>query len=53
MGFAGLMTHLGTLTRNTMRVPMRTAHRFTLYAKTTPLQEAAFSLLNLEPMRVQ
>src|ERR1700729_2067689 len=27
MGFAGLMTHLGTLTRNTMRVPLRLAHR--------------------------
>jgi len=53
MSFTGLMAHLGTLTRNTMRVPMRAAHRFTLYAKTTPLQEAAFSLLNLEPMRVQ
>ena len=53
MSFTGLMAHLGTLTRNTMRVRMRAAHRFTLYAKTTPLQEAAFSLLNLEPMRVQ
>jgi transposase len=53
MGFAGLMAHLGSLTRNTMRVPMRTAHRFTLFAKPTPLQEATFRLLNLEPMRVQ
>lgn len=53
MGFAGLMTHLGTMTRNTMRVTMRTAHRFALFAKPTPLQEAAFKLLNLEPMRVQ
>ena len=53
MGFAGLMTHLGTLTRNTMCVPIRTAHRFTLFTKPTPLQEAAFRLLSLEPMRVQ
>jgi hypothetical protein len=53
MSFTGLMAHLGTLSRNTMRVPLRTAHRFTLYAKPTSLQEAAFKLLNLEPMRVQ
>lgn len=53
MGFADLMTHLGTLTRNTMRVMMRTNHRFTLFAKPTPVQEAAFRLLNIEPMRVQ
>jgi hypothetical protein len=37
MGFAGLMTHLGTLTRNTMRTPPRLAHRFTLYAEPTKL----------------
>jgi transposase len=53
MGFADLMAHLGTLTRNTMRVPVRPKHRFTLYAKSTPLQEAAFKLLDLNPMRVQ
>jgi transposase len=53
MGFADLMAHLGTLTRNTMRVPVRPKHRFTLYAKPTPLQEAAFKLLDLNPMRVQ
>jgi hypothetical protein len=53
MSFAGLMAHLGTLSRNTMRVPLRTAHRFTLYAQPTPLQEAAFKLLDLQPMRVQ
>jgi hypothetical protein len=51
--FTGLMAHLGTLTRNTMRVPLRTTHRFILYAKSTPLQEAAFKLLDLQPMRVQ
>jgi transposase len=53
MSFAGLVAHLGTLTRNTMRVPLRATHRFTLFTKPTPLQEAAFRLLNLEPIRVQ
>jgi transposase len=53
MCFADLMAHLGTLTRNTMRVPLRTRHRFTLYSKPTPLQEAAFKLLGINPMRVQ
>src|SRR5580704_17787523 len=53
IGFAGLMTHLGTLTRNTMRVPLRLAHRFTLYAEPTKLQEDAFRLLNIQPTRVQ
>jgi hypothetical protein len=52
-GFAGLMTHLGTLTCNTMRVPLRTDHRFTLYADPTKLQQDAFRLLNIQPMRVQ
>jgi hypothetical protein len=53
MSFNGLMAHHGTLTRNTMRVPTRPKHRFTLYAKPTPLQEAAFKLLDLDPARVQ
>jgi len=53
MCFADLMAHLGTLTRNTMRVPLRPKHRFTLYSRPTPLQEAAFKLLGLNPMRVQ
>ena len=47
------MTHLGTLTRNTMRVPLRLAHRFTLYAEPANLQEDAFRLLNTQPMRIQ
>jgi hypothetical protein len=34
MSFADLMAHLGTLVRNTMRVPARPKHRFT-----PPLQE--------------
>jgi transposase len=53
MSFAGLIAHLGTLTRNTMRVPLRPKHRFTLYTKPTSLQEAAFKLLDLNPVRVQ
>ncbi|MGH8514039.1 MAG: IS1634 family transposase, partial [Gammaproteobacteria bacterium] len=33
MGFANLIAHLGTFVRNTMRVPSRPKHRFTLYSK--------------------
>lgn len=53
MGFADLIGHLGTLTRNTMRVSLRGTHRFILDAKPTQLQEAAFRLLELDPARVQ
>ena len=53
MSFAELVAHLGTLTRNTMRVPLRPKHRFTLYSTPTPLQEATFKLLDLNPLRVQ
>jgi transposase len=53
MGFADLIAHLGTFTRNTVRVPLQRRHRFTLYSNPTPLQEAAFRLLDLNPMRVQ
>jgi hypothetical protein len=53
MSFADLIAHLGTLTRNTMRVPSRPKHRFTLYSRPTPLQEAAFRLLDINPVRVQ
>lgn len=53
MSFAGLIAHLGTLTRNTMRVPQRSRHRFTLDSKPTQLQEAAFKLLDLNSARVQ
>jgi hypothetical protein len=54
MRFADLMAHLGTLTRNTMRnVSLQANHPFTQFASPTPIQEAAFRLLNLEPMRVQ
>jgi hypothetical protein len=53
MRFADLMDHLGTLTRNTMRVSLQATHRFAQFASPTPIQEAAFRLLDLEPMRVQ
>jgi hypothetical protein len=53
MRFADLMDHLGTLTRNTMRVSLQANHTFTQFASPTPIQEAAFRLLDLEPMRVQ
>lgn len=53
MSFGQLMTYLGTLTRNTMRAPLRASHRFTLYSTPTALQEAAFKLLAIEPLRVQ
>jgi Transposase DDE domain len=53
MGFANLIAHLGTFVRNTMRVPSRSKHRFTLYSKPTSLQEAAFRLLDIDPIRVQ
>jgi transposase len=53
MSFADLIAHLGTLVRNIMRVPSRPRHRFTLYSRPTTLQEAAFTLLDIEPIRVQ
>jgi transposase len=53
MGFAGIVAHLGTFTRNIMRVPTNRQYRFTLYPRPTPLQEAAFRLLDIDPARVQ
>jgi transposase len=53
MSFADLVAHLGTLVRNTMRVPARPKHRFTLHSRPTALQEVAFELLGLNPVRVQ
>ena len=53
MSLAHLMAHLATMTHNTMRVPSAPKHRITLYANPTPLQEAAFRLLDLDPRRVQ
>jgi transposase len=53
MSFNGLVAHLGTFTRNTMRVPTNQKYRFTLYTRPTSLQEAAFRLLDIDPARVQ
>jgi len=53
VSFADLVAHLGTLVRNTMRVPTRPKHRFTLHSRPTALQEAAFALLEFDPVRVQ
>jgi len=53
MSFGALIAHLGTLAQNTMRVPLRSKHRFTLHSKPTALQEAAFKLLDLDPLRVR
>jgi hypothetical protein len=53
MSFADLIAHLGTFNRNTMRVPARPKHRFVLRSEPTPLHEAAFRLLDLDPDRVQ
>ena len=53
MGFTQLIRHLGTLTRNTVRVPLQGAHSFTAYAHPTKLQQRAFDLLAIDPKRVQ
>jgi len=53
MSVSQLMAHLGTLTRNTMRVPLCKSHHFTLHSRPTKLQESAFKLLGIEPMCVQ
>jgi hypothetical protein len=53
MCFADLIDHLGTLTRNVMRLSLRGIHRFTLFSTPTRLQEAAFRLLQFERVRVQ
>ena len=52
-GFAQLLAHLGTLAANTVRTPVRPKHTFTAYTRKTPLQEAAFDLLGIDPQRVQ
>ena len=49
--FAGLMDHLGTMTRNTMRMPLARKHHFTLLSRSQPPQETAN--LGFDPKRVQ
>jgi hypothetical protein len=53
MAFADLMNHLGTLTRNVLAAPFQGSSSLILYANPTPLQEAAFERLGIDPRRVQ
>ncbi len=53
MGFADLMSHIGTLARNTLAAPLHDGHTITLCSRPTPVQEAAFGLLGIDPARVQ
>jgi hypothetical protein len=53
MAFADLMDHLGTLTRNVLAAPFQDSPSLILYASPTPLQEAAFERLGINPRRVQ
>jgi len=53
MSFADLLNHLGTLTRNTLAVPLQGGHTITLHSTPTALQKAAFDLLGIDPVRVQ
>lgn len=53
MAFGDLMAHLGTLARNTVSASLQKGHSFVLYTRPTPIQEAAFKLLDLDPARVQ
>jgi hypothetical protein len=53
MAFGDLMAHLGTLARNTVAASLQKGHTFILHTKPTKLQEAAFKLLDIDPVRVQ
>lgn len=53
MSFADLLSHLGTLSRNTLAVPLQGGHTITLHSIPTALQKAAFDLLRIDPVRVQ
>jgi hypothetical protein len=53
MAFAALLDHLGTLTRNVLAAPFQGSAPVILYASPTPLQEAAFERLGINPRRVQ
>lgn len=53
MAFGDLMAHLGTLARNTVAASLQKGHSFILHTRPTPIQEAAFKLLDLDPVRVQ
>jgi hypothetical protein len=53
MAFGNLMDHLGTLARNTVATDLQKGHTFILHTKPTKLQDAAFKLLDIDPLRVQ
>ena len=53
IAFGDLMDPLGTLARNTVTASLHKRHNFVLYTRPTPIQEAAFKLLDLDPARVQ
>jgi hypothetical protein len=53
MSFADLMAHLGTLARNTVSANLHKGHTFTLHTRPTKIQETAFRLLEVDPIRVQ
>ena len=53
MAFGDLMAHLGTLARNTVSTSLQKGHTFILHTKPTKLQQAAFKLIDIDPVRVQ
>jgi hypothetical protein len=61
MGFAELLGHLGTLTRNALAMPIQSpaatgdhaGHAITVHSTPTALQKEAFDLLGIDPVRVQ
>ena len=53
MGFTQLIGHLGSLTRNIVRVPPQGGHSVTAYAHPADLQRKAFDLIAVDPERVQ
>lgn len=53
MAFGDLMDHLGTLARNTIAAGLQKGHTFILHTKPTRVQDAAFKLLDIDPVRVQ
>lgn len=53
MAFGDLMDHLGTLARNTVAAGLQKGHTFVLHTKPTKVQDAAFKLLDIDPIRVQ
>ncbi len=52
-GFRELLDHLGTLTRNTMKVTTGTTSEFEMLATPTPIQRQVFELLGAQvPLRI-